>query len=177
MKNICYTSLRRTILFILIGVLCVAVSIGIFLWIMTIEPPFFDEALVVGTPQDIPAEKGYSYFEEPDVCAAYLCQNPDFDGKNADLYLTNPEKNKGLFIRVEIFTIDIVYDENGNKTGTALGEELGKSGFIRPGEYVQTVTLGKELDEQTLVALKVAVYEEATGKNHGSMLIPIFLTP
>lgn len=177
MRRISYTSLRNTMKFVLLGVLLVAISVGIFLWILTIEPPFFDQNLIVGTPQDIPLEKGYGFFEEPDVCAAYLCQNPDFDGKNADLYLTNPMENEGLFIRVEVFTIDIIYDENGKQKGTALGEMLGKSGFIRPGEYVKTVTLDKKLKEQTMVVLKVAVYEEETGKNHGSMLIPIFLTP
>ena len=177
MRRICYTSLKHTFKLILLAILLLTVSIGIFLWIMTIKPPFFDQALVVGIPENIPLEKGYSYFNEPDVCAAYLCQNPDFDGKNADLYLTNPMENEGLFIRVEVFTINFIYDEKGNRTGTELGELLGKSGFIRPGEYVKTVTLDKKLKEQTMVALKVAVYEEETGKNHGSMLIPIFLTP
>ena len=176
MQKISYTSLRRTLLWVLSGVLMVAVSVGIFLWILTIKPPFFDENAVVGQPE-VPAENGYSYFNEADVCAAYLCQNPAFDGKNADVFLTNPEENQGLFIRVEVFSIEFIYDENGKRQGTALGDMLGKSGFIRPGEYVKTVTLDDKITEQTPVALKIAVYEEETGKNHGSMLVPIYLTP
>ena len=176
MQKISYTSLRRTVLWVLLGILLVAVSVGIFLGILTIQPPFFDENAVVGTPE-IPVENGYSYFNEAEVCAAYLCQNPDFDGKNADLFLTNPEENQGLFIRVEVFSIQFIYDDNGKRQGTALGDMLGKTGFIRPGEYVRTVTLDKKLTEQTPVALKIAVYEEETGKNHGSILVPIYLTP
>ena len=177
MQKICYTSLKQTLFITLIGVLIVAFAIGIFVWILSIEPPFFDEESKVGFPQEIPKEKGFSYFNEADVCAAYLCQNPDFDGKNADLFFTSPEENEGYFIRVEVYTVDYLYDENGKKTGTKLGDLLGKSGFIRPGEYVETVHLKKKLKEQTFVALKVGVYEEATGRNRGSMLIPIYLTP
>ena len=177
MRKICYTSLKRTMLYVLIAALMIAATLAVFFWLMTIEPPFFDEALVVGAPHDIPQEKGYSYFNEADVCAAYVCQNPDFDGKNIDLFLTNPEENEGLFIRVEVYTIKPLYDETGKQSGATLGDLLGKSGFIRPGEYVKTVSLDKKLTEQTPVALKIGVYEEETGKNHGSMMIPIFLTP
>lgn len=177
MRKICYTSLKQTLLIALAALLVIAIGVGIFVWMLTIEPPFFDENSVVGAPSEIPIEKGYSYFNEAEVCAAYLCQNPDFDGKNADFYFTNPEENAGLFIRLEVYTIQFIYDEKGNKTGASHGDLLGKSGFIRPGEYVKTVSLDKKLNEQTQVALKIAVYEEATGKNHGSITVPIFLTP
>lgn len=177
MRKICYTSLKQTVLIGLAALLIIAIGVGIFVWMLTIEPPFFDEKSVIGIPENIPAEKGYSYFNEADICEAYLCQNPDFDGKNADFYFTSPKENEGIFIRLEVYTLQFIYDEKGNKTGATHGDLLGKSGFIRPGEYVKTVTLSKELKEQTQVVLKIGVYEEETGKNKGSITFPSFLTP
>ena len=177
MSKICYTSMRRTIAFILVAVIMTAVAVGAFLWMLSIEPDIYDKNSKMGIPEAIPAEKGYTYYPAQDICDIWICGNPDFDGKNVDFFLTNPESNEGISIRVEVYSIAYSYDENGNRSNPQPDELLGKSGFVRMGEYVQTVTLKKEIKEQTPVILKVGTYLEESGKSNGFFYVSTILTP
>ncbi len=176
MSKICYTSLRRTVIFVLAAVLLLSVAVGIFLWMMTLEPAFFDENAKLGMPEAIPAERGYSFYPAEDICDVYICGNPEVNGKNIGVFLTNPESNDGIYIRVEIYSQNVVYDENGNKTQTLPDELLGKSGFIRPGEYVEYVKLKKAIKEHTPVVIKVATYLEETGLSNGFFYVTTVLS-
>lgn len=177
MSKICYTSLRRTMLLILAALMMTAVAGGIFLWMLTIEPDIYDENCEVGVPEALPAEMGYSFYPATDICDVWLCGNPDFDGKNIDFFLTNPKSNEGLSLRLEIYTMKVTYDENGNPSNPTPDELLGKSGFVRPGEYVKTVKLDKTLKAQTPVILKIGTYLEETGKSNGFFYVSTILTP
>ena len=152
--------------------LIVAAAIAVFIWLISIEPPFFDENAVVGAPNDLVGqERGFSLYEAEGVCDVALCGNPEVDGKNVKLYLTNPENNE-VFFRAEIYTVAFVYDETGNLTDYYEDELLGKSGFIRPGEYVETIELDKSLKEdKTYVMIKIATYNEADGTSNGTFFI------
>lgn len=177
MSKICYTSLRRTMLLVLAALMMIAVAVGIFLWMLTIEPDIYDENCEVGVPEALPAEMGYSFYPAAEICDVWLCGNPNFDGKNIDFFLTNPESNEGLSLRVEIYTMKVTYDENGKPSNPTPDKLLGKSGFVRPGEYVKTVKLDKTLKEQTPVILKIGTYLEETGKSNGFFYVSTILTP
>lgn len=177
MNKICFTSLRRTVAFVAIALAMVAVVVGIFFWLLSIEPDIYEKNREVGIPENLPAEVGYTFYQAQDICDIYICGNPDFDGKHADLYLTNPESNGNASIRVEVYTIQFLYGEDGSVSGTLPDKLLGKSGFIHSGEYVKTVTLNKTLKKQTPVILKISTYDEETGKSNGFFHVTTFLTP
>lgn len=177
MKRICYTSMRRAVLLGAVAAVMIAAAVGVFVWMLGVEPAFYDEACVAGIPEALPQEYGYTFYQAQDVCDVWLCGNPAFDGKNLDLYLTNPKENEGISIRVEVYSIRRSVDENGKVTGVNPDKLFGKSGFIRTGEYVKRVTLDRALKEQTPVILKISTYAEDTGKSHGFFYVTTVVTP
>lgn len=175
-KTVCYTSLRRNIALGAAIALLVAAAAAVFVWLISIEPPFFDENAVVGDPTAfVTEEDGYSLYEAEGVCNVALCGYLKTDGKEAKIYLTNPEENE-VFLRAEVYTVAFVYDESGNITDYYEDELLGKTGFLRPGEYVETVKLDKvPSEEQSYIMVKIATYNEADGTSNGSFFINTML--
>lgn len=171
-KTVCYTSLRRNIALGTAIALIVAITIAVFVWLISIEPPFFEENAVVGDPTAfVTEEDSYSLYEAEGVCKVALCGYLKADGKDAKIYLTNPEENE-VFLRAEIYTVAFVYDESGNVADYYEDDLLGKSGFIRPGEYVETIKLDKvPSEEQTYIMIKIATYNEFDGTSNGSFFI------
>ncbi len=172
MRNrICYTALRRRILFALAAILALAVAVAVFCWLLTINPAFFDENAVVGVPDGFSEENGYTSYVAEGVCAVGICGRPDINGKDVKLFLTNPLDNSVL-LRAEIYSVSFTYDKLGNITGANPDECIGKSGFLRPGEYVENITLDHSLkDEMTYVMIKIATYKEETGTSNGFFYI------
>lgn len=119
-------------------------------------PPAFDDSAVAGTPV-VPEGLGYSApFQEGMAYRFAVCGNVLMDGKQALVYFTNPTEN-------ETWTKLRVYDESGNV--------LGETGLIKPGEYVQYVTLSKELAPGTPIKLKIMGYEPDTYLSAGSVVL------
>ena len=77
-------------------------------------------------------------------------------GSNVDVWLTNPADN-AVWLKVRILD--------------ASGQMLGESGLIRPGEYVQTVTLQSVPPAGTPITLKVMAYEPETYYSAGAVNI------
>lgn len=111
-------------------------------------PPPFDAAAVVGTPT-VPEGLGYSELD----CQAYkvsLCGKPGTDGT---IFLTNPQTN-AVWLKLRVL------DKKGNI--------LGETGLVRPGEYVQTVTLAPNARPGSSVTLKIMAYEPETYYSAGA---------
>jgi hypothetical protein len=111
-------------------------------------PPPFDPAAESGTPV-VPEGLGYSQLD----CRAYkvsLCGKLGADGT---VFLTNPKEN-AVWLKLRVL------DEKGNI--------LGETGLIRPGEYVRTVTLNREVKPGTPVTLKIMAYEPETYHSAGA---------
>ena len=111
-------------------------------------PPPFDPAAISGTPT-VPDGLGYNELD----CQAYkvsLCGKLTADGT---VYLTNPESNT-VWLKVRVL------DETGNI--------LGETGLVRPGEYVQTVTLTSNVKSGTPIVLKIMAYEPDTYYSAGA---------
>ena len=119
-------------------------------------PPEFEAAAVTGTPE-VPDGLGYSApYQEGMAYRFAVCGNVLMDGKQALVYFTNPAEN-------DTWTKLRIYDENGNV--------LGETGLLMPGEYVQYVTLDKELEPGTAIKLKIMGYEPDTYLSAGSVVL------
>lgn len=121
-------------------------------------PPAFETAAVKGTPT---VDEKLAYQEVYADGMAYrlsVCCVPALEDNALTVYFTSPESNeKHLKLRV--------LDGKGNI--------LGETGLIRPGEYVQTVTLDQRIAPGTKVALKVMGYEPETYESAGSITINV----
>ncbi len=185
-QTLCYTSLLRTALFIVSAVVVLSAGIMLFLFMLSREPAFFDENALVGAPQGIAEEFGYTLYQAPDVCDVSICGNPEIDNKTVKLYLTNPESNQfaidgvgesRIFLRAEIYSTDVTVGEDGTVTAIKEKEIIGKSGFICPGEYLEEIKLTKSLKKgQNIVKIKISTYIEENGASNGSFFITTILT-
>lgn len=116
-------------------------------------PPPFEENAVTGVPE-VAEELGYSSpYKEGMTYRFSVCGNVTAEGKNAVVYLTNPEENE-VWLKLRVL------DENG--------KILGETGLIRPGEYVRCVTLSTVPPVGTKITLKVMGYEPKTYHSAGS---------
>ena len=117
-------------------------------------PPPFDPAAQSGIP-DVPKNLGYG---ELDATAFRFSAAGVLTADNGrtDLWLTNPVDST-VWLKARILDAD-----------DAL---LGESGLLRPGEYVQTVTLDRVPAQTAPVTVKIMAYEPETYYSAGSVLL------
>lgn len=177
MRNLCYTSFRRTLILVILVVLAVALASFVFILMLHTSPELLDKNRLSGTPSDIPEEQGYRSYSAEGVCDVALCGNPIIDGKSVRLFLTNPASN-AVWLRAEIYSVSFTYDAAGNITAASPDKKLGESGFICPGEYVESVSLSRKLKgDKVYVMIKIATYVEETGTSNGFYYINTALFP
>ena len=119
-------------------------------------PPPFETAVKEGTP-DVPSTLAYGEaYREGMPYRFSVCGNVVMCGAEAAVYFTNPSANDAwLKLRV--------YGESG--------ELLGETGLIKPGEYVETVALCRELKQGTAIVLKIMGYEPETYHSVGAVTL------
>ena len=115
-------------------------------------PPPFDPAAVSGTPA-VPNGLGWQELDAK-VYKVGICGKFIPDGNTADVWLTNPVSNT-VWLKVRVL------DENGNT--------LGETGLIKPGEYVQSVTLDAVPKTGEPITLKIMAYEPETYCSAGAV--------
>lgn len=120
--------------------------------------PAFDGSAVRGTPE-VDASLGYiELYKEGMAYRVSLCGEPTVEGNALTVYFTNSEQNeKYLKLRV--------LDEKGNT--------LGETGVLRPGEYVQSVTLEKKVAPGTSLKYKVLSFEPEDYTSAGSVTLSV----
>ena len=115
-------------------------------------PPPFDSSAVVGSPT-VPDNLGWQELDaqvyKVGVCGKFIPK-----GNTADVWLTNPESNT-VWLKVRVL------DENGNN--------LGETGLLRPGEYVQSVKLDTVPKAGTPIVLKIMAYQHDTYYSEGAV--------
>lgn len=115
-------------------------------------PPSFDTAAVVGTPT-VPDNLGWQELDAKaytvGVCGKFVT-----DGNTADVWLYNPNSNS-VWLKVRVLD--------------AKGNTLGETGLVKPGEYVQSVTLDTVPKMGTAITLKLMAYEPDTYKSAGAV--------
>lgn len=115
-------------------------------------PPPFDSSAVVGSPA-VPDNLGWQELD----AQAYkvgICGKVIPDGNTADVWLTNPVSNT-VWLKVRVL------DEKGNT--------LGETGLIKPGEYVQSVTLDTVPKTGKPIVLKIMAYQPDTYYSEGAV--------
>lgn len=117
-------------------------------------PPPFDPAAQSGIP-DVPKNLGYGELDAT-VFRFSAAGALTADNGGTDLWLTNPADST-VWLKARILDAD--------------GALLGESGLLRPGEYVQTVTLDRVPAQTAPVTVKIMAYEPETYYSAGSVLL------
>ena len=144
----------------LAAVICVLSLIVMFVALSTsgrqtqtaeFTPPPFDDTAQTGTPT-VPEELGWGELDaqafKVSVCGVFTPENG-----SADIYLTSPESNT-VWLKLRVMDAD--------------GNILGETGLIKPGEYVQSVTLTETPKSGTKIVLKLMAYEPDTYYSAGA---------
>lgn len=117
-------------------------------------PPLFDPAAVIGVPE-VPQGLGWSELDAGDFRVG-VCGVVAMSGNMADIWLTSPENNN-VWLKLRVLDGD--------------GSILGETGLIRPGEYLQRVSLGSVPESGTAIVLKIMAYEPQTYHSAGAASI------
>ena len=153
--------MKQNKLLMILGIACAVcvVAMVIILGVTSVPkrgeftPPPFDPSATVGTPT-VPDGLGWGEIApEGGSFSISLCGVVKQENGKADIWLTNPSKNNVL-IKVRIL------DAEGNI--------LGETGLVRPGEYVQSVTIADPLAAGTQIVMKVMSYQPDTYYSEGS---------
>ena len=153
-KNDLSVTLLGTLLLVMVVVMIVALTLPKEPQRGEFVPPAFEANAVSGTPE-VPDGLGYSApFQEGMAYRFAVCGNVTIEDGRALVYFTNPAENDA-WIKLRI------YDE--------YGAALGETGLLKPGEYVQYLSLTKDLKTGTSVRLKIMGYEPDTYLSMGSV--------
>ena len=115
-------------------------------------PPPFESAAMAGSPA-VPDGLGWQELDAK-VYKVGICGKFIPKGNTADVWLTNPESNT-VWLKVRVL------DENGSI--------LGETGIIKPGEYVQSVTLDAVPKAGAPIVLKIMAYQPDTYYSEGAV--------
>ena len=119
-------------------------------------PPPFETAAQTGTP-NVPDSLGYSEPYQAGMNYRFgVCGNVEVNGSKATVFFTNPADNT-VWLKLRIL------DENNDL--------LGETGLLKPGEYVQHVSLSKKLEDGTPIQLKIMGYEPDTYYSAGAATV------
>ena len=117
-------------------------------------PPAFETSAVNGVP-DVPDGLGWNEVDAA-IYKVSVCGNLTLKENTVDIWLTNPNSN-AVWITLRI--LDTV------------GNILGETGLIRPGEYVISVVLNRIPNRGIPVSLKIMAYEPETYHSVGAVLL------
>ena len=146
---------------IILGVLSGILIIGIIATVIVavnrgnnkFTPPPFDKAAVSGMPEVEDQSLGYGVLALKEGFVMYVCGNPVVEDGKAVVYFTAEGANT-VWVRLILMTED--------------GEQLGSSGLLKAGEYVRTIELSREINEDMPIVMKFLSYEPDTYYSQGS---------
>ena len=149
------SNVKQSKLTVLLALLC-AFSVGVMVYALRVKPAFtpppFDASAQAGLPEDIP---GFEMLDAQSFQAGLLVM-PNLEGNQLHVYFANPAENScNLRLRV--------MDEGGRI--------LGQSGLIRPGEFIQAVTLEQTVENGATVIFKLMAYEPETYYSAGAVTV------
>ena len=150
---------RRKIMLLITGMIC-AVCVAAMIVVLAqgprqvirFTPPPFDEAAIEGVPTLTEAD-GYLPIDAQ-VFRFSICGELTLADGKTDVWLTNDAQN-AVWLKVKLLDME--------------GNELGETGLIRPGEYVQSLSLAAPPEATTDVALAIMSYEPDTYYSMGSV--------
>ena len=118
--------------------------------------PQFDDTVVYAEVPELGEDMAYSVLSDESLAFKIgLCGRPviDADGR-LDVYLTNPADND-TWLMLKVLSPD--------------GKELGKTGLVKPGGYIESVTGDFEPDSE--IRLKVMAYQPDLYYSDGTVVL------
>lgn len=151
--------MKQKKLIVILSAVCLVCVVGMILalalgrkTVVRFDPPPFEVSAMAGVPENVP-NTSYGALNTT-AYSLSVCGQPTVIDGTVQLWLTNPSDNKVL-LKVRIL------DTEGNL--------LGESGLLRPGEYVQGVTLSTPITEDTDAVLLIMAYEPETYHSAGNI--------
>ena len=123
-------------------------------------PPAFDENVLTGTPAESLEHVGYGTLNLNEQAKVAMCANVLVQDGTAQVYFTSPGENTA-WLRLQLM------DEKGNL--------LGQTGLLRPGTYVEGVSLTSVPKKTGLVMARILIYEPETYYSLGSASVQVML--
>ena len=153
-------SVRKSKLFPVIciavtAIVSVALSLGFYF--LLYSPPSFDKNVQLGVPSP-PQDATYQEIPVQDGYVIGMSGRISVHDSQADVYLANLPDND-IWVRMTMI------DNNKNV--------LAQSGMIRPGEYLQTISINLDLkpNETAAVTIQIDGYQPDTYQSAGSFQI------
>lgn len=122
-------------------------------------PPPFDETAKKGIPTVEDQSALYQKVAHEDF-AFSLCWSPLLEDTSAKVYFSSEHTNS-------VYLLIKLYDAEGN--------EIGQSGLVRPGEYVENISITDLPDTDETISAKVFSYEPKTYYSAGTVSLELSL--
>ena len=144
-----------------------AVCVMIYVIISTVHlenqqkfiPPAFEKQVQTGMPQ--PSEDlGYTTVTVAEGYEIGLCSNPTMSDAELQVWFTSPDTNQ-VWMRLQVCDSD--------------GEVLGETGVIRPGEYVESIQLARQVKSGEEAVFRITGYTPETWHSAGNAELPVTL--
>ena len=122
-------------------------------------PPAFDDTSIIGTPT-VPEDLGWQEFDAK-IFKVNACGKIVPQGNLVDVWMYNPIDNN-VWLKMRVLDVD--------------ANILGESNLIKPGEYIQSVVVSKELTAGTEIRLKIMAYQPNTFFSEGSIVLKTIIS-
>lgn len=119
-------------------------------------PPEFDAGAVSGVLTVADEDAHYGHLELPiseGKCVVAAAATPLLENGELEVFLSSDMENT-VYIRL------VIFDENNT--------QVGASGILRPGEYIQSVTVSASVTPGSTLTAKLLTYEPDTYYSMGS---------
>lgn len=155
---------KQDIVFWTLCILLAVSAIGLLVVLVLPEkkgsfvPPALEAAAESGLPE-VSETLGYTeLYQDGMAYRVSVCGIPVMEEKNAVVYFTNVQEN-ACYLKLRVLD--------------SSDRMLGETGLLRPGEYVRTVALTKELPAGTTLKLKVMSYHPETYESEGTVVLRV----
>ena len=151
--------------------LAAIVLVAGFVLALNFKPDIMDPNQIAGAPENLPAETGYTSYSAAGVATVSLCCAPSYDGRIADVYLTNPADSEVL-IKAEFYTVRESRNETTGEVTYLPDAMVGKTGYLRPGSYIRQVRLKHfPAGQNGRLMIKISTMIEETRESNGFFYI------
>ena len=157
--------MKKTQTLCLAGLLCTLALVSMVLALVfggtqkqnsSFIPPPFDSSAESGPPE-VPEELGWTeIYQDGMAFKCSICGNVIASGGAADVYFTNSSEQE-VWLKLRVL------DEDGSI--------IGETGLIKPGEYVKSVSIDKDVSDGSSIKLKIMAYEPQTYYSAGAVTL------
>ena len=145
----------------ILSVLCTVFTIAALILVLSpkeetrkFTPPPFDQNAVIGTPE-VPEDLDWRELDAK-AFKAGICGKFIIDQESANLWFTNNADNT-VWLKARVLD--------------GMGNIIGETGLIRPGEYLRFVNLTSSVKTGDPVVIKIMAYQPDTYYSEGAVTL------